>query len=212
VKGRHLTAAAAVAACALATGCAGGSGQAAAKRPVVGVSASCPAAWRSGWQALANRIQTPVYCPAWMPNPLDAKIGGQWFNGTSVDKRTRSYLVSFLWHESQSGDVHVNLRGYPGQTSIPTCTDTRIVSSGSTRRVKLPCFADPRGHRRVRGIDATVYTVNQDADQWHVLYAWRRNGSLYTVSEHVTRPLTYAKVVTNLDRMLRSLVLIRPTA
>src|SRR5213080_163027 len=83
---------------------------------------SCPAAWRSGWQALANRIQAPVYCPTWMPNPLDAKIGGDYIDIDSVHK-DRSYLVSFLEHgDLGSGDVHVNFRGYPGRTAIPRCT------------------------------------------------------------------------------------------
>ena len=36
--------------------------------------------------------------------------------------------------------------------------------------------------------------------------------SLYTVSEHVIRPYTYRQVVTNLDRMLAGLVLVRPEA
>jgi hypothetical protein len=80
-----------------------------------------------------------------------------------------------------------------------------------TRQSRIQCFADPNGHRRVAGIDATVYTANQDADRWHVLYAWRHDGSLYALSEHVTPPLTYRKVVANLDRMLRSLVLVRPS-
>ena len=62
-----------------------------------------------------------------------------------------------------------------------------------------------------RGITATVYTVNQDADLWHVLYAWHFRGGLYTLSEHVAQPLTYAKVVANLHRMLRGLVLVEPT-
>jgi hypothetical protein len=61
-------------------------------------------------------------------------------------------------------------------------------------------------------VAASVYTANQGADQWHVLYAWRRAGSLYTISEHVAPPFTYSKVVQNLDRMLRGLVLIPPSA
>ena len=48
-----------------------------------------------------------------------------------------------------------------------------------------------------------MYTVNQGADSWHVLFAWRRGGSLYTLSEHVAPPLTFSKVVANLERMLR---------
>ena len=38
-----------------------------------------------------------------------------------------------------------------------------------------------------------MYTVNQDADQWHVLYAWTHNGTLYTLSEHVAPPLTRSR-------------------
>jgi hypothetical protein len=79
------------------------------------------------------------------------------------------------------------------------------------RRHWIPCFSDPGGHFRARGIDATLYTVNQDWDQWHLLYAWRKNGSLYTVSEHVIKPLTYAQVQRNLDRLVRGLVYLSPS-
>jgi hypothetical protein len=60
------------------------------------------------------------------------------------------------------------------------------------------------------GLTATVYNVNQDADQWHVLYAWRYRGGLYTVSEHVAPPFGYAKVRQNLDHMLRNLIVVKP--
>ena len=59
-------------------------------------------------------------------------------------------------------------------------------------------------------IAARVYTANQGADQWHVLYAWRRSGSLYALSEHVAPPYTYAQVVRNLKRMLAGLVVVSP--
>ena len=56
-----------------------------------------------------------------------------------------------------------------------------------------------------------MYRVNQDADQWHILLAWRHNGSLYTISEHVIKPYDLEHQVTkNLDRMLAGLVLVRP--
>src|SRR5256885_483446 len=91
---------------------------------VVNASAKirCPANAVAGWQRLADRINAPVYCPTWMPNPLDGRIGGQWTDVDSVS-RDRSYLISFLWHEKDSGDVHVNFRGYPGRTRVPTCRD-----------------------------------------------------------------------------------------
>jgi len=172
-------------------------------------AARCPAAWKAGWQRLANRIHAPVYCPTWMPSPLDGKIGGDWDNGVSADP-DRSYLVSFLWHEPPSQDVHVNFRGYPGRTAVPRCIDVRTVA-GRTRRRSIPCFSDPRGARRIGKLLVTVYTVNRDADQWHVLYAWRRRGSLYAVSEHVAKPLTYRRVVANLDRLVEGLVRIDPS-
>jgi hypothetical protein len=170
---------------------------------------SCPAAWLPGWQKLANRIQAPVYCPTWMPNPLDAQIGGEWQDIYSIDK-DRSYLVSFLYHgEGGSGEVHVNFRGYPDRTTVPRCK-TVVLTGKQTLRGTTPCFSDANGTQTRRGITATVYRVNQDADQWHVLLAWRHKGSLYTVSEHVIKPYTYRQVVKNLDRLLDSLVLVRP--
>ena len=170
----------------------------------------CPAAWRSGWQALANKIQAPVYCPTWMPNPLDAKIGGQYIDINSVNK-DKSYLISFLEHgDAGSGDVHVNFRGYPGHTAIPRCT-TVIPNGTKTIRGKTACFADASGTRNAPGIKATVYRVNQDADQWHILLAWKHKGSLYTVSEHVIKPFDNSTIVLkNLGRLLRSLVLVQP--
>src|SRR5438034_1056949 len=38
---------------------------------------SCPAAWQAGWIRLADKVQAPVYCPSWMPSPLDARIGDE---------------------------------------------------------------------------------------------------------------------------------------
>jgi hypothetical protein len=172
---------------------------ASAKAPARG----CPAAWKPGWQRLANRVDVPVYCPSWMPSPIDAQIGGQWNSGGPIVDRDRSYLVGFLWHEAGSGDVHVNFRAYPGKTAVPRCRDGKR---------SIPCFSDSRGTRRIGDKTVTVYTVSRDADQWHVTYLWRRNGTLYTVSEHVAPPLTYRRVIANLDRLVRGLELIRPTA
>jgi hypothetical protein len=195
---------------AVATGCSGSESEASqaatAKAPAV-----CPAQWRAGWQRLANEVGVAVYCPTWMPSPLDAQIGGQWnSDGPSVGKN-RNYLVGFLWHEPRAGDVHVNFRAYPGRTQIPRCIDTQT-SGGQTRRRSIPCFSDPRDTRLVRGRRVTVYTVNRDADQWHILYAWRREGTLYTVSEHVAAPLTFGKVVRNLDRLVETAALVEPKA
>ena len=173
----------------------------------------CKRAERVHWQKLANEVRAPVYCPSWLPIPLEGKFSGPYFNGRSVDK-DRSYLVSFVWFESASQgapvmEVHVNLRAYPGRTRIPKCEDTLTVS-GKTVRKDIPCFSDRQRQKKVGPLTVTVYTANQGADMWHVLYAWRRNGTLYTLSEHVAPPYTYQEVISHLDYMTRRLVLIEP--
>lgn len=205
-----MLAAVAVAA-AVAAGCGSASTQPKASA-ATGQTRRCPAAWRAGWQALADRIDAPVYCPSWMPNPLDGRIGGSSWAGTFVSRR-RAYLVSFLVSDpvgQQNDEIHVNFRGYPGRTAIPTCEDTLTVQ-GKTVHPKVPCFADARARKRFGRIVVTEYTANLGADQWHVLYAWRSRGSLYAISEHVTPPYSFDQVVANLDRMMRGLVLVLPS-
>jgi hypothetical protein len=200
---------------ALALAVAGCGGEATVAKTGQPAKASAPAGctFRAGWQKLANRIGAPVYCPNWLPDPLTGQIGGRWNNIDSVS-RDRSYLISFVWQETgpgaAGGELHVNLRGYPGTTKVPTCEDTILGSGNKVRRTKIPCFSDARPPKTVAGFRVTEYTVNQDADQWHVLYAWKHEGSLYTASEHVAPPVDFAKAERYLDRILRNLVLVEP--
>jgi hypothetical protein len=177
--------------------------------PGTGVSrpAACPAAWRTGWQRLADRVHATVYCPAWMPPPLSGTLGRAAAGQTSSTVFVvpgRRYLVSQIWSETSTGEVHVNLAGYIGRTAVPRCD----AGAGSRR----PCFGGPAGSVRADGITATLYTVNQGPDQWHLLYAWRSGGSLYTISQHVALPLTDSRVHADLLRILRNLVAVEPTA
>ena len=175
-------------------------------------AAECPRGWRAGWQKLANEVRAPVYCPSWLPDPLVGKIGP--IGSAKYVSKDRSYLIAFFWLETTptgGEEVHVNLRAYPGSTKIPTCQDT-VVVKGKILHPKMPCFADPRGQKRFGSKRVTVYTANQGSDQWHVLYAWRYRGSLYTLSEHIAPPYTYRQVRANLDRMMRGLVLLKPAA
>jgi hypothetical protein len=196
-----------------AAGCGGGD-YGSAPGTTAAPTASCPKAWKAGWQRLADDVGAPVYCPTWMPSEVDAKIDGRFRNGRWVSK-DKSYLVSFLWLDQDAGvsrEVHVNFRGYPGQTEIPKCQSTLTVK-GKTVRKAIPCFSDPQPKKRRLGdVNATVYTANQGIDEWHVLYAWERDGSLYTVSEHVVSPYSYRQVVGNLDRMTEGLVVLQPSA
>lgn len=195
----------------VATGCGGDGSTPSAEPAAAPAPPVCPKASLASWQTLANEIKAPVYCPSWLPQPLAGKFGGPFFNGRSVDP-DRSYLVSWAWFEASGGavqEVHVNFRGYPGRPRIPTCEDTLTVS-GKTVHKKFPCFSDRQGRKRIGGEVVTVYTANQGADQWHVLYAWRKGGSLYTISEHVAPPYTYEQVIGHLDRMTRTLVRLQP--
>ena len=100
-------------------------------------TATCPPALAQGWQKLANQIDAPVYCPSWLPDPLTGKIGGRWEAIHSVT-REDNYLIGFLWFERGANEVHVNLRGYPGETRLPECNGK-------------PCFSGERGTREVAG-------------------------------------------------------------
>ena len=195
----------------LASAC-GGSGapkRAASAEEVAARASHCTGAVRASWQQVANRIHAPVFCPSWLPDPFTGKLhDGRWNTIYSISK-DRSYLMGFIWLEAGSGELHVNVRGYPGRTKVPTCTDTEI-TGGKTTRTKVPCFDDRQGTKRIGGRTVTIYTRNRDADLWHVLYAWHYRGSLYTVSQHVTAPLTYAKVVQSLNRIMRGLDVIQP--
>ena len=195
-------------------GCGGEDTNATSTQTAASGTATCPEAWKAGWQRVANDAGASAYCPSWMPKPLDGKIGGIYKNGRWVDEKDRSYLVSFVWVDHDSGvsqEVHMNFRGYPGRTAIPTCESTST-ENGKTVRKPVPCFADPGKPRRIGAITVTPYTVNQGIDEWHVLYLWRHEGSLYTVSEHVIKPYSFKEVVANLDRVTRGLVKLEPAA
>ncbi len=189
--------------------CGGSTEEPAAAADEASSARACPAAWRADWQRLANRIGAPVYCPTWMPDPLDGDIGGQWNNIESVDP-DGSYLLGWTWYEVQSGEIHVNFRGQPGNPKIPTCEDVET-EAGITRRRKVPCFADPQGTEKLGNLEVTVYTRNRGADVWHVLYAWHDGRSLYAVSQHLHEPLSYAQVIASLDRITKGLVKVEPS-
>jgi len=163
---------------------------------------SCPAAWHGGWLKLARQIHAPVYCPGWMPNPLDGQIGGAW-NGLRIVDKHGGFLVSFIDQENGT-EVHVNFHRWPG-LRMPKC-------QSETSNQMIACYSDPGGRLNLPGIRATLYTVSRASDQWHLSYLWRANGATYVVSEHVAPPYSFEHVKRNMARLLRSLVLVRPTA
>ena len=149
--------------------------------------ASRCASWRAAGRSSPPRSGRTVYCPSWIPDPLTGQIGGRWNNIDSTSK-DRSYLIGFVWQE-RNEEIHINLRGYPGVTKIPTCRNIELV--GGKKHVTRSRASPTRTVRRTSAAsEVTTYSVNQDADQWHLLYAWRHKGSLYTLSEHIAPPFT----------------------
>jgi hypothetical protein len=208
LKALTASAALAVAFSLLGAGCGGSSKNAATTAAAPAVAAKPTCEHPLGWQRLANRIRADVYCPGWLPQSLTDQIAGPSNNINAVSP-DRSYLESFIWQDTDSpaltGEFHVILRGYPGRIKIPTCLE------GPRDTTPTPCFSGVHGHVTAGGIRATVYTVNQDADSWHLLLLWHHKGGLYTVSEHLAPPLDYKRVMEFLKRELGALVLIAPS-
>ena len=151
VKGLLTAALVLCAAALIASGC-GETKKAEAAAPAV---AKPTCAHPAGWQKLANKVGVAVYCPGWLPDPLTSQIGGRWNNIDSVSK-DRSWLESFVWQETgggaAGGELHVNLRGYPGRKAIPTCR------TGGSESRNVPCFSDPGRTVTANGITAQLYT------------------------------------------------------
>ena len=102
-------------------------------------SPSCPAAWQRGWDKLAREIDAPVYCPSWMPNPLDGRIGGQW-NGL----RTRRQARRLPRQLHLPGD-----RQRRGARELPPLAGHADAALPRARRRsrQIPCYSDPDGPR-----------------------------------------------------------------
>ena len=127
-----------------------------AQRPRRPMAKACPKAWQASWQKLANRIHAPVYCPSWLPDPLTGLIGGKWNNINSVSK-DRSYLMGFVWQEIGQ-EIHINLRGYPGVTKVPTCRSVELVGGKKHRRRCRASEKLSRHEGRSRAFRVTKYT------------------------------------------------------
>src|SRR5918912_966058 len=91
--------------------CAGCASSAAGPKGAAPPKKACTAAQLAGWKKLARRIHAAVYCPSWLPDPLDGVIGSRWNNIDEVS-RDGSYLESWVWQETgpgaAGGELHVN--------------------------------------------------------------------------------------------------------
>ena len=161
----------------VAVGCGEGAAEAGGASTAQPAAKVCPAKWKPGWQRIADKTRAVVYCPTWMPAPLTGELtpgidyGGAGGPVVSISK-DRSYLTSLIWFETGTGEIHVNFRGFPGPPSpaLPGHRDHRRQGVPAASRV----LRGSARHGDESGITATLYTVNQGADQWHLLLAWHR--------------------------------------
>ena len=134
----------------VASGC---GGDTAASSKAAAARAPRPPARRPGAGLAAAREPDPrarLLPRRWLPDPLDRRDRRhRGTTSTPVDARTGSYLIGFVWQETRRARVHVNLRGYPGRTTVPTCRDERLRRRQGARHV-VPCFADPAGTKTDR--------------------------------------------------------------
>lgn len=173
----------------------GGSATSSGGASTTGAAPACPAAWKAGWQAWANRVDERVYCPSFLPNPLTGEIHGQWNTALAPGKR---WQVGYAWLEHDDL-VHVVFEGYPAAGWPPSCEG-------------VPCFAGKTGTEDVGGHRVTWYDHNQASHTGHVAAVFRDGRIVYVVSMHVSRPYgTKQKTQSLVRQMVAGLVPLDPS-
>ena len=93
-----------------------------------------------------------IYCPGWLPSPIDGVIHGQWNTARVPDKQ---WQLGYAWLE-QGELVHVVFEGYPPGTFPP---DVR----------GQPCFAGREpATEQVGGQTVTWYDHNLASHTGHI--------------------------------------------
>ena len=128
---------------------------------------------QAGWQTWANRVGMPIWCPGWMPDPIDAIIHGQW-NTARVAQH--QWQLGYAWLEIGQL-VHVIFEGYPPGTFPPTCEGN------------VPCFGgEERESETIAGHVVHWYDRNHASHSGHIAAVFHWHGNTYVVSIHVASP------------------------
>lgn len=137
-------------------------------------ASGCAKAWKAGWQAWTDRVGMPVWCPGWMPSPVDAIIHGQW-NTARIEQR--QWQLGYAWLE-EGQLVHVVFEGYPPGTFPPRCEG-------------VPCFGgEEPGSETIRGHVVHWYDHNHASHSGHVAGIFKSGPDTYVVSIHVASPVS----------------------
>jgi hypothetical protein len=156
---------------------------------------ACPHAWAAGWKTWAGRVDATVYCPTWLPSPIDARIGGQWSTESSAG---RHWQLGFVWRDEDfSGLVHVVFEGAPEG-------DWPLRCGGP------PCFAGRSGSEDVNGRHVVWYDHDLGSSSGHVAAVFHAGGHVYIVSMHVFGDVGPARTRAMVRRIVAGLVPVRP--
>ncbi|HEY3763960.1 MAG TPA: hypothetical protein VGL44_02280 [Gaiellales bacterium] len=137
----------------------------------------------------------PVWCPGWMPDPIDAIIHGQW-NTAQVEQR--QWQLGYAWLE-EGQLVHVIFEGYPPGTFPPKCEG-------------VLCFGGEEADTTtIAGKVVHWYDHNHASHTGHIAAIFQSNGNTYVASIHVISPIsTKAIAKRDLAHMIRSSSLLKP--
>ena len=157
----------------------------------------CPKAWAASWQTWADRVGMPIYCPSWLPSPIDGVIHGQWNTARVPDKQ---WQLGYAWLENGQL-VHVVFEGYPPGTFPPMCEGQ-------------PCFGGREPEtEQVAGRTVTWYDHNLASHTGHIAAIFHSLGNVYVISIHVATPVsTAADAKSDLRHIIRSLAPVQPKA
>ena len=135
-------------------------------------AASCPKQWAADWQDWADKVGMTVWCPTWLPSPIDGRIGPQNEYNTARSPG-RHWQLGYVWRDEDfSGLVHVVFEGMPESMWPPRCAG-------------MMCFAGPAGSSTVAGHKVRWYDHNMGSSSGHVAAVFHDDGNAYIVSMHV---------------------------
>ena len=152
---------------------------------------SCPAAWADDWRQWSARVGMAVWCPSWLPSPIDGVIGGQFNTAASPG---RVWQLGFVYREVGFAElIHVVFEGYPPDRWPRRCGDG-------------PCFGGEQGGETIAGHRVTWYRHNKGSSSAHVAGVFRDGGNVYVVSMHIWQPRDAEQTKQIVRRMIAELV------
>src|SRR6185312_6625680 len=137
------------ASCSDGNSAAGTAGSAASSAP------TCPKEWAADWQAWADKVGMTVWCPTYLPSPIDGRIGPANEYNTARSPG-RHWQLGYVWRDEDfSGLVHIVFEGMPDKLWPPRCGG-------------MLCFAGPSGRSVVAGHDVRWYIHNMGSSSGHI--------------------------------------------